>query len=172
MTEHRLFTGRALNTELGSKQLLVGIALAFAGIAFLVSELMHYLLVPGLGRHSERMIAEGLSALLIGLLVGKLLSRTIQRRRMITLHLQVIEAMNHHIRNALDVILLSTCAIQDKQAVAVISEAVHRIDWTLSEILPRDVLLTEAERENLLSHVSMKSAEKTTGKAADQARAR
>ena len=164
MTELRLFTGRILNTELGSNQLLVGIAVAFAGIAFLVSELMHYLLVPGLGRHSERMIAEGLSALLIGLLVGNLFSRTIQRRRMTAVHLQVIEAMNHHIRNALDVIALSTCTIQDKQSVAVISEAVHRIDWALSEILPRDVLLTEAERENLLSLVSVKSSEKTIRK--------
>ena len=155
MTDLRLFTGQVLNTELRSKQLLVAVAIAFAGIAFLISELVHYLLVPGVGRHSERMIAEGLAALVIGLLVGKLFSRAIQRRRMMTVHLQVIEAMNHHIRNALDVISLSTCTIQDKQSVTVISEAVHRIDWALSEILPRDVLLTEGDRKNLLSLLSL-----------------
>lgn len=150
MTTLRLFVNRMWNTELHSRQLLVGVALAFAGIAFLASELMHYLLVPGLGRHSERMVAEGGSALIVGLLASRLFSRTLERRRMVALRLQVIEAMNHHIRNALDVISLSTHTSHDKQSVVVISEAIDRIDWALREILPHNVPWSEGERERLL----------------------
>src|SRR5579859_2316088 len=130
-----LFNDRVWNTKLYSKQSLFGIALAFGGIAFLLSELMHYLFVPGLGRHSERMIAEGISAFLLGLLASKLLSKTIESRCMTAARLQVIGEMNHHIRNALDIISLSTYTIQDKQAVAAISQAVERIEWALCEIL-------------------------------------
>lgn len=146
----RLFTDRVWNTKLGSKRLLGGIALAFGGIVFLVSELMHYLMVPDLGRHSERMVAEALSGLVVGLLAAKLSSRAIERRAMVGARLQVIEAMNHHIRNALDVISLSTYTIHDNQSVAAISQAVDRIEWALREILPRDAPVSEAERERLL----------------------
>lgn len=150
MTALRSLADRIWNPDLDSRQLLVGIALAFGGIAFLVSELMHYLLVPDLGRHSERMVAEGFSALVLGFLASKLFSTAIERRRLTVARFQVIEAMNHHIRNALDVISLSTYTLQDKQAVAVISQAVDRIEWALSDVLPRDVPWSEEERQCLL----------------------
>jgi hypothetical protein len=141
---------RVWNVNLGSRKFLVGIALGFGGVAFLISELMHYLFVPGLGRHPERMIAEGVSALLIGLLASRLLRSTLDRRRVTSARLQVIGEMNHHIRNALDIISLATYTIPDKQSVRVISEAVDRIEWALCEILPRDVPLSEEERKRLL----------------------
>ena len=144
------FTEREWKPELGSKQLLVGIALGFGTVTFLLSELMHYLFVPGLGRHSERMLAEAVSALLVGLLASKLISSTIERRRTTTARLQVIGEMNHHIRNALDIISLSTYTIKDKQSVGVISEAVDRIEWALREILPRDIPLSRSERDRVL----------------------
>lgn len=148
MTALRRFANK-VRRELDSKQLLVGISLAFGGIAFLISELMHYLLVPGLGRHGERMIAEGVSALIVGFLAAQLFTRTIERRRLVASRLQVIEAMNHHIRNALDVISLSTYTSHDKHSVALISEAIDRIDWALREILPHNVPWSEGERERL-----------------------
>lgn len=150
MTNFLTSMRRVWNTNLGSRKFLVGIALGFGGTAFLVSELMHYLFVPGLGRHSERMIAEGVTALVVGFLVSKLLSSTLERRRVTAARLQVIGEMNHHIRNALDIITLSTYKIQDKQSVRVISEAADRIEWALSEILPRDVPLSVEERKRLL----------------------
>ena len=39
---------------------------------FLVTELRHYVLVPNLGRHQERLPAEGLSAFIVGCLIAKL----------------------------------------------------------------------------------------------------
>jgi len=149
MTTLPLFNDRVWNTKLDSKRLLFGIALGFGGIAFLISELMHYLFLPDLGRHSERMVAEGVSALLVGLLASKLLSRTIERHRATATRLQVIGEMNHHIRNALSVISLSTREVQNKQAIRVITEALDHIEWTLSEILPRQKPLPEKERNRL-----------------------
>jgi hypothetical protein len=58
--------------------------------------------------------------------------------------------MNHHIRNALCGISLSTSSIQDQQSIRVISEGVEQIDWALREILPRYSLVSEEERKHLL----------------------
>lgn len=50
----------------------------------------------------------------------------------------IIEQMNHHIRNALQVIVSrASLDQQDAAAVAQIHTAVARIDWALREILPR-----------------------------------
>ena len=135
--------------ELKSRRLLVWVALGFGAMAFLVSELMHYLLVPDLGRHAERMVAEGVSALIVGCLATKLLSSALERRRTTIARLQVIGEMNHHIRNALAAISLSTHTIQNHESILIISEGVERIEWTLREILPRDSPVSEEERNRL-----------------------
>jgi hypothetical protein len=140
----------SLLPELRSRQLLLAITLGFAGIAFLVSELMHYLLVPDLGRHAERMVAEAVTALIVGFLATELLNGALQRHRATIARLQVIREMNHHIRNALCGISLSTSSIQDQQSIRVISEGVEQIDWALREILPRYSLVSEEERKHLL----------------------
>ncbi|MGC2195631.1 MAG: hypothetical protein WA628_13210 [Terriglobales bacterium] len=123
---------------LRSKILLVWVALGFGTIVFLVSEVMHYLLVPDLGRHAERMVAEGVSAFIVGCLAAQLLRSALERRRVLRARLQVIEEMNHHIRNALTAISLSADTIQNRQSVRIISEGVEQIQWALCEILPRD----------------------------------
>lgn len=42
------------------------VPLAVGLVSFVVTELMHYLLVPDLGRLWERLLAEGLSAVVVG----------------------------------------------------------------------------------------------------------
>lgn len=135
--------------ERGSRKFLVWVALGFAIVAFLVSELMHYLLVPDLGRHAERMVAEGVSAIIVGCLATQLLGSVLERRRILLARLQVIEEMNHHIRNALTVIALSADAIENQQSVRIISEGVGRIQWALREILPRDHPVPNQERNRI-----------------------
>lgn len=49
----------------------------------------------------------------------------------------VIADMNHHTRNALQVIVSrSVLSIADSAAIGDIQQAVRRIDWCLREILP------------------------------------
>ena len=63
--------------------------------------------------------------------------------------MQVIAEMNHHIRNALTPISLSTYVTDSQQRIRVISEGVDRIDWALREILPREMPLREEQQERL-----------------------
>lgn len=113
--------------------------------SFLATEFMHYLLVPDIGRRWERLLAEGVSAVVVALLTAKLMHAANQLREATLLRMQVISEMNHHIRNALAAISLSTDTIQNQQCIHVISESVDRIDWALREILLRRKPLREKE---------------------------
>jgi hypothetical protein len=135
--------------EPNSRPFVLGIALRVGLVSFLATELMHYWLVPDLGRHQERLLAEVLSAFLVSCLVAKLASVTRERHRLTVARMQVIAEMNHHIRNALAPIALSVDAIENQQLIRVISEGVDRIDWALREILPREMPLREEQRDKL-----------------------
>jgi hypothetical protein len=80
-----------------------------------------------------------LSSFLVGLVAGVLVHllsiRERQRRAYIDCRLRVIAEMNHHIRNALQVITFYSRK-GEKQEVGVV-EAVERIQWALREVLPQ-----------------------------------
>lgn len=121
------------------KLVFVGVAL----VSFLVTEIMHLLLVPDLGRHWERLLAEGISAVIVALLAVRLVHAANQRREAALLRMQVISEMNHHTRNALQAICLTAESTQNQQCIRVISESVDRIEWALREILLRRIPLQE-----------------------------
>ena len=135
--------------EPNSRRFVLGVALGVGLVSFLATEFLHYWLVPDLGRHQERLLAEGLSALIVSSLVAKLASVTRQRHRLTVARMQVIAEMNHHIRNALAPISLSVDAIENQQLIRAISEGVDRIDWALREILPREMPLREEQQNEL-----------------------
>jgi hypothetical protein len=91
-----------------SRRFILGAAVGVGVASFLATELMHYLLVPDLGRHQERLLAEGLSAFIVGCLIAKLADIARQQHQRTVTRMQVIAEMNHHIRNALTPISLST----------------------------------------------------------------
>jgi signal transduction histidine kinase len=132
-----------------SRRFVVGAAIAVGIVSFLATELMHYLLVPDIGRSRERFLAEVFSALLVSLLTAKLVQITREQHRLTMARMQVIAEMNHHIRNALSPISLSMDDTENQQLNHVISEAVDRIDWALREILPREIPLPEEQRHKL-----------------------
>lgn len=113
-------------------------AVLFAVVAFLVTELMHYLLVPDFGPFRERIVAEAASALILGTLAAKLLHGAYRARQHALARLQVIAEVNHHVRNALEIISLSAYITRDEEAIRRIMEGVNRIDWALREILPQE----------------------------------
>jgi signal transduction histidine kinase len=132
-----------------SRRFVLGVALGVGVASFLATELMHYLLVPDIGRNPERLLAEGFSAFLVCCLVAKLASINRRQRRLTLARMQVIAEMNHHIRNALTPISLSVDAIENQQLIHAISQGVERIDWALREILPREVPLPGDQRHQL-----------------------
>jgi len=127
--------------------IVVSVVVGFA--SFLVTELMHLVLVPDLGRHWERLLAEGVSAVVVAGLTAGFMDAANQRQQGALLRMQVISEMNHHIRNALGAISLTTDSIQNQECVQVISESVDRIEWTLREVLLRRNPISEKEIDRL-----------------------
>lgn len=73
------------------------------------------------------------AALLLGLVVFFYERR---RERELVQKLQVIELMNHHVRNALQPVMYLPYSQDQEMQLNTIRDAVHRIDWALREILP------------------------------------
>ncbi|MGA8620341.1 MAG: hypothetical protein WB660_17685 [Candidatus Sulfotelmatobacter sp.] len=132
-----------------SWRFVLGAAAVVGIVSFLATELMRYLLVPDIGRSRERLLAEGLSALIVSCLTAMLVHISRERHRLTIARMQVIAEMNHHIRNALSPVSLSLDATEDQQLKRVISEAVDRVDWALREILPREIPLGKEQRHRL-----------------------
>jgi len=135
----------------GTTPRVIGASVVVGLVSFLVTEFMHHLLVPDLGRHWERLLAEGVSAVVVAALTAGLMDVANQRQEAALLRMQVISEMNHHIRNALGAISLTTDSIQNQQSVQAISQSVDRIEWTLREVLLRNKPISEKEIDRLRS---------------------
>lgn len=70
-------------------------------------------------------------------LVHRLLAHEREKHQRVLQRLAVIDEMNHHIRNALQVIAFNTATSSTGREVTEITQAVDRIQWSLCEILPR-----------------------------------
>jgi hypothetical protein len=81
-------------------------------------------------------ISDGISAIVIGVLSYKIFRLQQQRREYVRHKVEVISDMNHHVRNALQVISLTTHGGKQDEIVAV-RESVNRIQWALRELLPK-----------------------------------
>lgn len=60
-----------------------------------------------------------------------------QRRRQVLARLESIDEMNHHVRNALQVISFNARVSSNEDQLKEIKEAVQRINWTLKVVLPK-----------------------------------
>jgi hypothetical protein len=88
-------------------------------------------------RESQRILDDILGAILAGLLVfwyAKVRTDYIAQR------LHTIALMNHHVRNALQVITSANYIRPEAEQVTQIKDAVQRIDWALREVLPGRVV--------------------------------
>ncbi len=95
----------------------------------------------GLGHHRSFFgsiaVSDIVAASVAALLFWRVLWYERERRKSILRRVETISEMNHHIRNALHVISLSTYSAQDREMVDRIDESLRRIEWALKEILPR-----------------------------------
>jgi signal transduction histidine kinase len=143
------FLRKQLNTVWDVSPRVKRWSIAVGLVCFLVTDFMHYLLAPDLGRRWERLLAEFVSALVVGLLTAGLMNAINQLREATLLRMQVISEMNHHIRNALTAISLTAGSMENQQSIRVISESVDRIEWALREILLRNKPIPEKELDHL-----------------------
>jgi signal transduction histidine kinase len=82
-------------------------------------------------------ISNGLVASLAAALVFILLAYGREQRRRIEMRMEALQEVNHHIRNALQALAFAAGALQERKESAAINEAILRIQWALSELLPR-----------------------------------
>jgi hypothetical protein len=66
---------------------------------------------------------------------GAILVRMQARRRDLLVRMQIVEDVNHHVRNALTAITLSSSLRQDPELNAQVRDACDRIDWVLNDAL-------------------------------------
>lgn len=88
-------------------------------------------------RESQRVLDDLSGAVIAGLLIYR---HEYARSKYLSEKLKTIEMMNHHVRNALQVIVDSTYIHGHAEQLNEIQNSVKRIDWALREILPGRVL--------------------------------
>ncbi len=114
------------------------LAVLAAVVVFVVGATLDRLLVH---EHQSRFIAitfsDTLTAAIAGVLMFRILQYERERRERLRQKLEIIAQMNHHIRNALQVISFSAASAADQQQLEAIRQSMNRIQWALREILPR-----------------------------------
>lgn len=113
------------------------LVLAIAAIASTIEYVLHITVVTfvphqGLGRI--------LDSLTIGIVIAIITSIEIkavhQRRTKVMDDMRVVRELNHHVRNALQIISYAARVPETKQQVAIIDESIARIDSTLKQLFP------------------------------------
>lgn len=129
-------------------QLLLA-SLVFALVVWAVDMGMDRIMIRlGDTRGQLLFVSDAITAVLAGAMMLWVL--LIQRTRHIETEqrMQVIAEMNHHVRNALQVISYWGVQERDRQQLRFIHEAVDRIEWALSDVLPRGVPPEPSSRYN------------------------
>ncbi len=92
-------------------------------------------------QHKERGAAIVISNLLVGLLAATLVLTLLaygrQQRRLIMERLEALNEVNHHVRNALQALSFAAATLQGAKEREAVAEAIHRIQWALSDVLPK-----------------------------------
>jgi hypothetical protein len=81
------------------------------------------------------LVSDVVAGALSGSFIFAVLRNTRKRRLAMLRRLKAIREINHEIRNALELIQLSAYSTHHQQAIATITNAVDRIQWTLREIV-------------------------------------
>lgn len=109
----------------------------------------------GVARVDILLTSNALTGIVAGFLFFSLINHERLRRKLLQQRLATIAEMNHHIRNALQVITYATAA-DNEESVKLIRNSVERIEWALREVLPGHVAAPadppkeqQAQRETL-----------------------
>jgi hypothetical protein len=116
--------------------LLAGVMAAV--IFFVIDDFLDHLMLRITSANIALEISDAITAILIGGMVVQLSLMYRQRQQQAHARVQRIAEMNHHVRNALQVITYWSLAEKEKRQVELIQDAVNRIQWALREVLPRD----------------------------------
>lgn len=83
------------------------------------------------------LLSNALTGLVAGILYLEVRVRAQERQRLLEERLRKLAEMNHHVRNALQVVSFYRYQITDPEASRLLQDSIKRIEWTLEEVLPR-----------------------------------
>lgn len=113
--------------------------IAFIAISLVGIGLDRLLLREGVSRFDLLALSNGLTGLVAAGFLWQAQRRAEERQRYLHQRLKTIEEMNHHVRNALQVLSYFAThpdAAANEKNAKVVRESVERIEWALREILP------------------------------------
>jgi hypothetical protein len=114
------------------------LALLFGGVVLFTATGLDFLLEKRSPSFLGNIDASAvLAAVVATLFFYRILWHERERRKAIRRRLETIGDMNHHIRNALHTIALTSHIPQNEETVKAIDDSLHRVDWALREILPK-----------------------------------
>jgi proline racemase len=90
----------------------------------------------GVPRTDVLLLTNLVTGIAAGVIGYQIIEAEREQRRLMQQRLETIAQMNHHIRNALQVIVCVRAQHAGDESLDVIHEAIERIDWALREILP------------------------------------
>jgi hypothetical protein len=93
----------------------------------------------GVTRIDILLTSNALTGVVAGFLFYSLTNIERVRRNALRERLRTIAEMNHHIRNALQVITYATATQKSTDSMELIRSSVERIEWALREVLPGHV---------------------------------
>ena len=101
--------------------------------------------VEGVSRMDIRLLSNALTGVVAGAFLYVYAYKEEKIKELMHNRLQIIGEMNHHIRNALQVICFYAYREPDQRVVQMIRDSVNRIDWALREVLPNFAGMREAK---------------------------
>jgi hypothetical protein len=102
------------------------------------------LVKDGVPRADILITSNALTGIVAGFLFYSLGNNERLRRRVVQERLHTIAEMNHHIRNALQVITYAAATENNAESVELIRTSVERVEWALREVLPGHPILSAA----------------------------
>jgi hypothetical protein len=135
VTEDKLPVESLWSRRSGLLSLLVIVIVSLIGII-----LDSLLVKEGLPRPDMMIFSNGLTGLFAGGLFWQMTREAKAHRDLVAERMKTIAELNHHIRNALQVIKFlggQQRAGLDAVQLQLINESVDRIEWALREVLPR-----------------------------------
>ena len=135
MTEEKLPVESLWSRHSGLLSLLVVVIVSLIGIV-----LDRLLLKEGLPRVEMLIFSNGLTGLFAGGMFWQMAREAKASRELVAERMKTIAELNHHIRNALQVIKFLGGQKRtglDVVQLQLINDSVNRIEWALREVLPR-----------------------------------
>jgi hypothetical protein len=117
--------------------LSAAVAFAVSALDYMLDSLLAH---EGVSRGYMLFVASGITGVVAGSLFFQMVRHERAHRELVRERVKTIAELNHHIRNALQVIKL--CGAQpgsgiDAKQLQLIKESADRIEWALREVLPK-----------------------------------